>query len=216
MPQKGMNLTKDFVKKLDMDYLLYLPEDYDGVKKFPVIFFLHGTGERGKNLDLVKKHGVSKIAEAKPNFPFIVVSPQCPVGFPWISLIDELYELLSEIKTEYSVDEKRVFFTGLTIGAEASWLMAIKHPEEITGIVPLTGGWKNQEDLLNLKNVAVWAFHGEKDTIAPVESTKTTVDFLIENNGNAKLTVLPECGHDVWTTTYASDELYEWMLAQSK
>ena len=207
---------KEITKNIEMEYLIYLPKDYDGIKKFPLVVFLHGTGERGKDIELVKKHGVGKYAESKENIPFIAVTPQCPVGFKWVLLVDELYELLQEIKRNYAIDEERVCFTGLTIGAEASYALAIKYPEEISSIMPLTGGWKDFSCLSRIKDVAVWAFHGEKDTVAPIEETKSTIDFLVKNNCNAKFTLYPESGHDVWTETYANDEVYEWMLNPQK
>lgn len=96
----------EIIKTVRLGYLLYLPKDYgkEPQKKWPLILFLHGAGERGDNLELVKKHGIPKIVEKKKDFPFIAVSPQCPEFSWWTSELEALNALLDEIVFSYAVD----------------------------------------------------------------------------------------------------------------
>ena len=107
-PQKSVELNRNV--KITMNYLLYLPKDYDQKESWPVLLFLHGAGERGDNLDRVKQHGLPKLIEAGQAFPFIVVSPQCAEGKWWDP--SALAALLDEIVEKYKVDRDRVYVTG--------------------------------------------------------------------------------------------------------
>jgi predicted peptidase len=84
-------------KTLELPYLLYLPKNA-GKKKLPLVMFLHGAGERGNNLDLVKIHGIPKLIEEGKEFPFIAVSPQCPADSWWTMELDALRGLLESIQ----------------------------------------------------------------------------------------------------------------------
>jgi predicted peptidase len=111
--QVEKQLTND---KIKVNYLLFLPEDYGKAdKQWPAIVFLHGGGECGMDLSLVKKHGPPKIVEAKKDFPFIVVSPQAP-NFKTAWNVDTLNALLDEVLAKYKVDANRVYLTGLSMG----------------------------------------------------------------------------------------------------
>ncbi len=106
MAQECMSLKK-ITKTVHLNYLLYLPEGYRERKDWPLVMFLHGVGERGNVLELVKAHGIPKIAETS-ELPFVAVAPQCPDYCNWDMLFDDLYELLKEIKSGYDIDEDRV------------------------------------------------------------------------------------------------------------
>ena len=105
-------ITQDF----SLDYLLSLPKDYDESQEWPLLLFLHGMGERGDDLDLIKKHGPSKQIERGDDLPFLVVSPQCPLDHWWTDYVDALIALLDDLKQTYSVDGKRVYLTGTQHG----------------------------------------------------------------------------------------------------
>ena len=115
--------------KVTMKYLIYLPKDYDQKDSWPVMLFLHGSGERGDNLDLVKKHGPPKLIGAGKQFPFIVVSPQCPNGQSWEPF--KLAALLDEIAEKYKVDQDRIYLTGLSMGGFGTWALAAHHAESV-------------------------------------------------------------------------------------
>jgi len=124
--------------KVKMKYLIYLPKDYDQKDSWPVLLFLHGIGERGDNLDLVKKHGPPKLIAAGKQFPFIVVSPQCPNTHWWDTA--ELTALVDEIGKKYKVDQDRIYLTGLSMGGFGTWALAAYQPNRFAAIVPICGG----------------------------------------------------------------------------
>ena len=198
------------------NYLLYLPEGYtkDSTVKWPLMIFLHGSGEHGNDLEKVKTHGPPKLIEAGKKFPFIVVSPQAPHQVNGWD-IDDLYYLLQDIKQRYRVDADRVYLTGLSMGGFGSWKLAIKYPEEFAAVVPICGGGDTAE-IWKLRHTAVWCFHGAKDNNVPLERDQQMIGALRAYNPSAKLTVYPEAGHDSWTVTYNNDSLYTWLLAQKK
>ena len=128
-------------KTLDMKYLLYLPENYESKnKEWPLMFFLHGAGERGDYVDSVKVHGPPKLIENGQDFPFIVVSPQCPLEKSWENEITELDKLYNEVIGKYNIDSSRVYLTGLSMGGFGTFAWAISDPDKFAAIVPICGG----------------------------------------------------------------------------
>lgn len=216
MGQKGMIFKKEIIIRLELNYLLYLPEDYDDNKKWPLILFLHGAGESGSDLEIVKRNGIPKLAGMGKGFNFIAVSPQCPEGSSWDSHFDALDLLLDEIQSDFSIDESRIYVTGLSMGGYGAWDLAIMFPDRFAAIIPICGGSTYPELIGRLKDLPIWAFHGAKDDIVPVEETKILVDILKEYGSSIKYTEYPDAGHDAWTETYNNPEVYEWLLSQRK
>ena len=212
-PSKQKPMKKTVKIEVAIQYLLYLPPNYDAGKKWPLLLFLHGAGERGDDLDLVKVHGPPKLIEQGKDFPFIVVSPQCPKGRRWEPTA--LIALLDEIEKDYSVDSDRIYVTGLSMGGFGSWALASFAPERIAAIAPICGGgetyWARR-----LTKIPVWAFHGGKDRVVPMERSKVMVEAVKKSGGDAKLTIYPDAGHDSWTETYNNAKLYEWLLEQHR
>ena len=198
----------------DYKYLLYLPQDYGNVdKRWPLILFLHGAGERGDDLARVEVHGPPKIVKQGGHFEFIVVSPQCPRGLWWND--KKLMELLDKVIASHSVDTDRLYLTGLSMGGFGTWQLASEYPNKFAAIVPICGGGK-PERTVNLKNVPVWVFHGAKDPAVAIAKSEEMVNALRECGGDVKFTVYPDAGHDSWTETYDNPELYEWFLEHRK
>ena len=218
-PLHGSDQTGQQPAKLDRDvriqmgYLLYLPEGYDQKDSWPLMVFLHGVGERGENLELVKKHGPPKLIAAGKEFPMIVVSPQCPKTQWWQPV--ELNALLDEIIEKYKVDEDRVYITGLSMGGFGTWSLAAYASHRLAAIAPICGGgeaYRTKE----FAKLPVWAFHGGRDFVVPVERSESMVAGLKKNGGDPKLTIYPDAGHDSWTETYDNAELYTWLLQQKR
>lgn len=201
---------KTVTRTLRCRYLLYLPDGYDQKQqKWPMILFLHGIGERGDDLEKVKKHGPPKLIEQGKKFPFIVVSPQCPEGQWWSPEV--LINLLDEIVDRYAVDTDRIYLTGLSMGGFGTWDLACLYSERFAAIAPICGGGRGfMAD--RLKSVPVWAFHGAKDNLVPLRESEEMVQAVNAFGGNAKLTVYPDAYHDSWTETYNNQELYDWFL----
>jgi predicted peptidase len=211
----GSQIAKRFeTDKYQIDYLLFLPEDYGkGDKKSPLIFFLHGSGESGKDLDKVKKHGPPKIVETKKDFGFVVVSPQSP-GKGWN--VEALNASLDDILAKYKVDPDRVYLTGLSMGGGGTLNLAKAHPDRFAAVVPICGAIGNFTDADKLKDLPIWVFHGGKDTVVPLAKSEGMVKAIKDAGGNPKFTIYPNAGHDSWTETYNNPELYKWLLEQRR
>lgn len=209
--QDAHKLTRVVTKTIQCQYLLYLPRGYTAAaaERWPLLLFLHGAGERGEDLELVKKHGPPKLIEQGRDLPFIVVSPQCPVGEWWSP--DVLMTLLDEVCEQHRVDETRLYLTGLSMGGYGTWKLALSHPDRFAAIVPICGGG-NPHLCVRLRGVPVWVFHGAKDGVVPVRESEVMVTALERAGGTPKLTVYPDAQHDSWTATYENPELYEWLL----
>lgn len=201
--------------QFDVPYLLYLPPEYDAdtAKKWAFILFLHGAGERGDDLTLLRTQGLAKKLD-HDDLPFIVVSPQCPAETWWTDHTDALFALWDDCLTRYQVDSNRVYLTGLSMGGYQAWHMAARHPDKFTAVVPICGGG-DVETACNLKSMPIWAFHGEQDSVVPLSTTQDMVDAVNECGGDARLTVYPDLQHDSWTATYANPEVYDWLLSHS-
>ena len=203
----------DRIIKVQMKYLVYLPKDYDQKDSWPVLLFLHGSGERGDNLDLVKVHGPPKLIAGGKQFPFIVVSPQCPKEQSWEPF--KLTALLDEIGEKYKVDQDRIYVTGISMGGFGTWALASHSPNRFAAIVPICGGG-DPSRAKRIAHIPAWVFHGGKDPTVPVENSKKMVEALKKNGGDPKFTIYSEAGHDSWTQAYNTPELYEWLLQQKR
>ncbi|MGG4167834.1 prolyl oligopeptidase family serine peptidase [Rossellomorea vietnamensis] len=216
-----------------LNYLLYVPDSFqqNGSQKWPLILFLHGAGERGDDIELVKKHGVSKVVEDQKEFPFIVVSPQCPADSYWVNELEALSAMLDEIIGKCSINPARIYLTGLSMGGIGAWHLAITNPKRFAALAPVCGAISipqgrleelqitnnvNQlfEGLKKIKDLPVWAFHGDADDIVPIKEAQKVIRKLKVNGGNAKLTVYKGVSHDSWTETYENEQLYKWFLNQ--
>ena len=199
----------------ETQYLLYLPEDYakDTTLKWPLMVFLHGSGESGVDLDKVKAHGPPKLIEAGKKFPFIVVSPQAPPQTGWKAEV--IKGMIDDIKKKYRVDNDRVYLTGLSMGGFGTWDLSEKYPDEFAAIAPICGGG-DAEKTWKLRHMPVWCFHGAKDNVVPLASSQVMVDALRKYNKDVKFTVYPDAEHNSWEVTYNNDSLYTWFLAQRK
>ena len=191
------------------NYLLFLPLSYEAQEQWPMILFLHGAGERGSDLEYVKRHGIARIVEEQEDFPFIVASPQCPRGQYWS--VPQLSALLDEVIGAYRVDPNRVYLTGLSMGGYGTWRLAAAQPHRFAALAPICGGG-NPDEACNLKHLPVWAFHGARDNVVPLRESEEMVEALQACGGNVLFTVYPAADHDSWTQTYSNPTLYDWFL----
>ena len=199
----------------NLKYHLFLPDDYgrEPARQWPLIVHLHGMGERGKNLARVKIHGHNKIVAPRPGFPFILVSPLCPNRTDWTDHLTSVDGLLDEVIADYAVDTTRVYLTGLSMGGNGAWQLALEYPQRFAALAPICG-WSEPEQAVRLKDLPIWAFHGALDSVVPVSGTEEMVAAVNQAGGQAKVTIYPDLDHDSWTATYANDELFEWFLEQ--
>ena len=239
--QTAQRFERTFTKTVGYEYLLALPTGYDSgaEKRWPLLLFLHGAGERGADVWLVAKHGPPKLLHAAtPPIPsetpeartrreaaakalaenFIVVSPQCPAGVWWDD--DAIGALLDEIAAKHRVDARRVYLAGLSMGGYGTWSYAMKHPGRFAAIVPICGGGEPsmvrrmaRTRKAELTRLGVWVFHGAKDPTVPLEESQQMVDALKKAGvTDVQFTIYPEAKHDSWTESFANPELYAWLL----
>lgn len=199
--------------RVQLSYLLYLPEDYEKKDSWPLLLFLHGAGERGDNLELVKTHGPPKLIAAGKEFPFIVASPQCPKNLRWEPI--ELLALIDDLSSKYNVDPDRIYVTGLSMGGFGTWGLAAYAPNRLAAIAPVCGGGEKHW-VKRFLHLPVWAFHGGKDKAVPVERSQIMINELKKQGSQPKFTLYPEAAHDSWTETYDNPKLYEWLLEQKR
>lgn len=206
--------TKTVSIAAEYDYLLFSPanKELEESGKLPLIIFLHGAGERGDSLDLVKVHGPPMIVEKDKDFPFYVLSPQCAANGWWEA--DKLDMLIDEVIEMHDIDETRLYLTGLSMGGYGTWDLAQLRPDRFAAIAPICGGSRmNAFRASLLKNVPTWTFHGAMDSVVPLEATSRIVKSLKDSGGDVKYTIYPMAGHNSWTETYDNPELYNWFLS---
>jgi predicted esterase len=213
----GMSVSKAQQQEKSMalyiHYLLYVPKELPASGLYPLILFLHGSGQRGDNLSLLKIAGIPSFLDEKSDFPFVVVSPQCPENRYWNTY--DLLDLLDQIEATLPIDKNRIYITGLSMGGFGTWDLAKAAPERFAAIAPICGG-NNIDDICIIRDLPVWAFHGKLDPNVPYKESERLIERLKEYGSDARLTLYPEAGHDAWTTTYENKELYDWFLSKTK
>jgi predicted peptidase len=218
-------------------YQLFVPSKYKAKgEKWPLLLFLHGLGEcSDDDLSKVKIHGPAKIVESRPDFPFVVVSPQCPPPVPWapgkpfpktsqeiIELVqnawnvDQLIQLVDHVRDNLNIDTDRVYVTGLSMGGYGTWRLVAKYPDRFAAAVPICGGGNPATMAESLSKTPIWAFHGAKDPTVPLAESERMVQAVQRAGGDVKLTVYPEVGHLSWVPTYENQEVYNWLLAHRR
>jgi dienelactone hydrolase len=217
-----------------LPYRLLKPTAIEPGKQYPLVLFLHGLGERGD--DNVKQlvHGAGDFAKAanRRKYPCFVVAPQCPGDKRWIrQTLKELksphfamtekpadpmilvLELLDKLAADLPVDKERIYVTGLSMGGFGTWDLVQRRPDFFAAAIPICGRGDSAQ-ATKLKNLPIWAFHGEKDPVVPVQCTKTMIEAIRRAGGSPKMTLYPGVGHDSWTATYADPEVMAWLFAQ--
>lgn len=205
------------VTKEKLDYYLYYPEGYDekSDEKFPLLLFLHGGGESGDSLVAVKRNGPPKLITRGKKFPFLILAPQNPHRKQWWNTraVNQLLEIVVE---NNNVDKNRIYLTGLSRGGGAAWEMVVQYPEKfaalavVCGMAPLPyASWID-------KKLGIWVFHGEEDESIPFSESENMVNRLRSMGYEVRFTNYPGVGHDSWVQAYNTEELYEWLMDQSR
>ena len=197
----------------NFNYAQYLPKDYDKSKKYPLVLFLHGAGERGDDLDVACRHGFLKhVRESGREYPFICVAPQCPFDKYWGCYTESLLAFLDYVCEELTIDKSRVYLTGLSMGGTGTFMLAMAAPERFAAIAPVCGSgivWYGGA----LKDVPVYMYHGDLDDTVPIGESVTMLTSINNRGGNAKLKICYGVSHDAWNVAYEGDELQKWLLS---
>jgi predicted peptidase len=199
-------------------YLLHIPaaEADDTRRKHPVILFLHGMGERGDDPNLLKNYGLPKVIDDQPDFPFIVIAPQCPADHTWIYDAELLMALLDHIIMHQFADERRVYLTGASMGGYGAWELGSQYPHRFAAVVPVCGvALSDPSAVCALKDMPVWALHGTDDPLVPMAQTQTMINALRDCGGDPLVTYVEGAGHEVGTTAYQDAKLFDWLRKQT-
>lgn len=224
------------------DSLLYrqlLPENFDPAKKYPVLIFLHGSGERGNDNEAQLVHGTDFFLnqQARKNFPAIIIFPQCPGNDFWANVIfgdsnaaerfsfqkgskptkvmGLLGDFIKQLKSEKFADTDRFYVGGLSMGGMGTLELLRHHPRVFAAAFSICGG-DHVENVRKYKNVPIWFFHGAKDNVVPPEKSEVVVAELKRRNSMVKFTLYPEANHNSWDSAFAEPELLPWLFSQKK
>lgn len=193
---------------------VWLPRGYaQQSQRWPLVVFLHGSGERGTDLDKVKVHGPPRLLAVGADWPCIAVSPQLEEGARWDP--QRLHRLLQALQQRLHADRQRCTATGLSLGGHGVWRWATGHPGDLAAIAPVCG-YGDPTRVAALRRVPVRAYHGDRDTVVPLAPHLACVQALRAAGGQASLTVYPGVGHDAWTPAYNDAGLLPWLLAQKQ
>jgi predicted peptidase len=197
-------------------YVIYVPTGYDASKKYPVILFLHGSGETKGGTKKPVEVGIGPaIKKLTTPLEAFVVIPQSEKR-TWQAASEDgkrAIAILDEVIKSYSIDPKRVSLTGLSMGGFGTWSLAAAYPERWSAIAPICGGG-NPKDAEKIKHLPCWCFHGDKDTAVKVELSRTMIEALKKAGGMPKYTEYPGVAHNSWDKAYGEKEFFPWILSQ--
>ena len=220
-------------------YQVYIPSSYSSAHLWPVIMFLHGSGEGGSDGLVQTQVGLGAAIRLNPGrYPAIVVFPQAPMDSLWVGVSARAaMAALEGTMHEFRIDSNRVFLTGLSIGGNGTWYLAFRYPRKFAAIVPVCG-WvvpfddpeiRNFECVVpgdtatafqtlarRLGSLPVWIFHGEEDHSVPVEQSRRAAAALNDGGVPVHYTELAGTGHNAWDAAYGSTKLVEWLFAQRR
>jgi len=227
-------------KNQELPYRILYPENYDKSKQYPLILFLHGSGERGTDNEKQLGHGSKLFLEPKnrTNFPAIVIFPQCPEDIYWASVkikkeskpleIDFTYEkdsnwplqsaldLVHQFVKNALVDKERVYIIGLSMGGMGTFEALYRKPNLFAAAIAICGGAAIEKAPKYSKKVAIWIFHGAKDSVVKPRFSYEIYARLEELNANVKYTEYPDADHNSWENAFAEPDLLTWLFSNSK
>jgi predicted peptidase len=231
----------NFIKKKDtISYRILFPENFDAAKKYPILFFLHGAGERGSDNEKQLVHGGKLFLQEdiRKQFPAIVVFPQCVSDSYWSNVnikpdangkrtfmfqekgdpTKAMHALLSMIDfflVKPYTDRSRVYAAGLSMGGMGTFELLRRKPKVFAAAFSICGG-DNVANVQKYKNVPLWIFHGEKDDVVPVACSTSIADQLKVLGKPVKLTLYPNANHNSWDAAFAEPQLLPWLFSNHK
>ena len=214
-----------------LPYRLLSPETSEPERKYPLVLFLHGAGERGNDNRAQLVHGMSDFArdENRSRYPAYVVAPQCPKDKRWVEvdwtvetmqMPDEPSEtmtnvmgLIDQLIDKYPIDKNRIYITGLSMGGFGTWDLIARRPKMFAAALPVCGG-VDPKIAGNISHLPLWVVHGDSDTTVNPKHSIRMVEALKKAGGEPRFTLMKNTSHDSWTATYANPEVLEWLFEQ--
>ncbi len=214
-----------------LPYRMMRPADYDAKQKYPLVIFLHGAGERGDDNLVQLVHGMNDFAkdENRRKHPCFVIAPQCPGEAKWVNVdwssdrhklpaepsdaLKLTLNLIAALQKEFSIDPRRLYITGLSMGGYGTWDAVSRQPAMFAAAVPVCGG-ADEEQAAKLVKVPIWAFHGDQDTVVKPERSRRMIKALEAAGGQPKYTEYPGVGHNSWAKAYSDPAMMAWLFSQ--
>lgn len=202
----------------DHGYVVYVPEDYTPDRAWPVMLFLHGAGERGSDGVRQSEAALGAMIRRWGGFPWIVVFPQAedergPIRSVWSPDAPDgrrALAILDEVERAYSIDTRHRVLSGWSMGGRGAYMLAAAFPEKWSAVLPVAG-WADLDLAAKLVDVPLWSIHGTADTLVSYDEDKALVESIAEQGGKPFFTTMPDRGHYIWRTVYASPVVFEWM-----
>lgn len=217
-----------------LPYRIYVPFNYTPEKNYPLLVNLHGAGLRGTEnqrqlilIDKALKNPQLSVDEA------IIIFPQCPDNEKWVDSdwgkgsynldnvpesneLKAVVELIGQLQQSYSIDEKRIYAMGYSMGGYGTWNLLMNHPDLFAAGVPMCGaGDPNKANIL--KDIPIWAVHGALDPTVPVSGSRDMANALeVIGASDFHYTEIKDAEHDVWNYTYGNQEIFEWLFSRTK
>jgi predicted peptidase len=223
-----------------LPYRVLFPQSYDSTKQYPVIFFLHGAGERGRDNEKQLTHGAKLFLseQSRNDHPAIIIFPQCPTTDYWSNVLrmhdgsgkrtfifledgpptrsmQLLQQLVNYVVDSFSVKRDQMYVGGLSMGGMGTFELVKRMPGIFAAAFPICGG-AHPKTAKRLKNVSWWIFHGGEDNVVVPRHSQEMADALKASRGSVKFTLYPNANHNSWDSAFAEPELLNWLFAQRK
>lgn len=214
---------------------VYVPPDYTPDKAWPLIVFLHGSGERGDDGVLQTEVGIGPALRQHPErYPAVVLLPQCPRDLFWNVVLEHIEAAMTQAMEQYNIDRDRIYLTGISMGGYGTWLWGAMKTDTFAALMPVCGGghvldisliskkaigkcFGTFEDRVEkLATIPIWAFHGADDDTVPPRCSREMVELVKAAGGNVHYTEFEGTGHNSWDQAYAHEEALQWLFEQRK
>jgi predicted peptidase len=213
-------------KGFALPYRLLKPEKIEPGKKYPVVIFLHGSGERGNDNNVQLKNSATRLADSdlRKKYPCFLLVPQCPKTTSWspapkggkADALDAALDLLDTTIRKNPIDRSRIYILGLSMGGIGTFNALKARPKFFAAAIPICGAG-DPSAARSYSSTAVWIFHGENDTAVPPKSSKEIAAVLKKaGSAKSKITLFPGVGHDAWTPALREVGTWDWLFAQKR
>lgn len=222
-----------------LPYQILQPDNIDTFKKYPVVLFLHGAGERGDDNEKQLVHGSQLFLDSLSKYPAIVLFPQCPINSYWSNVNIVKYDdggrefqfkndgkpteslltvmnLMDSIQNLEWVDRSKIYVAGLSMGGMGTLELIYRKPKMFAAAISICGGANPNTSNTFAREVALWVFHGAKDDVVDPKYSQILVEEIQKRGGDVRFSLYPEANHNSWDRAFAEPELLSWLFSNSK